>query len=366
LVQGLTSPINLTTFTSNFIDPNIASDVNKLGAENINPKELTRIVSQISNSANTINQILEFVVNKINFLQSLIRISLTVIRVFQYLINLLLSLPMPNQYTTTGYTNTSAKSVIELKEYVNNTVKVLDEINLLIAIASSMLQNVSFAITQVVTNLKTIANKLDSCSRNDSSLTELKSSLNSSIDKMEGLNQNINSFLTNLNNKKSNTNYTYYNFTIQILTEEITDKSVQKVTIPRRYGVALNYANEVVAQSTPTFASDDNVIIQEVKLILNELHLIESTPSAYSDAQIAIITKSLAALGDNNINFDNFTYDSPTSYLDAPGNEDDNSGLGLNAFFNKQKGGKELRQRVRGAMSQSKQKLKDNLSNIKH
>ena len=57
--------------------------------------------------------------------------------------------------------------------------------------------------------------------------------------------------------------------------------------------------------------------------------------------------------------------DSATEQADAPDNEDDNQGLGINAFFNKQKGGKKMRKKITKIMGDQKTKLNSDLQNVK-
>ena len=72
----------------------------------------------------------------------------------------------------------------------------------------------------------------------------------------------------------------------------------------RRYGIALDINGILAAQSTPTFASDDNIIIQEVKLILASKGLIPNLPSPLSIAELNILENALAFLEDDSLSAD--------------------------------------------------------------
>jgi len=100
-------------------------------------------------------------------------------------------------------------------------------------------------------------------------------------------------------------------------------------------------------------------------LLLNSKHLIKSNPNALSLEEQAIVEESSNFLVDDTTPMDDIPIDSPTDQIDAPDNEDDNKGLGINAFFNKQKGGRKMREKVRKIMNQSKQKLNSDLQNVK-
>jgi Tfp pilus assembly protein PilZ len=70
-------------------------------------------------------------------------------------------------------------------------------------------------------------------------------------------------------------------------------------------------------------------------------------------------------LGDNSITMDDIPVDDPTALMDPADNENDNLGLGVNAFFNKQKGGKKLRNKIKKIMQAQKTKLGSDLQNVK-
>jgi hypothetical protein len=196
-----------------------------------------------------------------------------------------------------------------------------------------------------------------SCDRNEAS-NPVMISIQNDILEIEQSNNEIKAFTENYRNKQSTKNKSYFGYTIEILTEKIADPAVQLTVRPRRFGIALNGDGIAVVQSTATFASDDNIIISEVKLLLIQKNLIKNPVGLYTDAELNVITDSLLILGDNSITLDDIVDE---NYLDSPDNEDENDGLGLNAFINKLKGGKKLRERIKKSMSQSKEKLKSDL-----
>jgi hypothetical protein len=198
-----------------------------------------------------------------------------------------------------------------------------------------------------------------SCDRNSSEARDpLMASIQSDILEIEQSNNEIKAFIENYRNKQSTKNKSYFGYTIEILTEKIADPAVQLTVRPRRFGIAIDGGGIAVVQSTATFASDDNIIISEVKLLLIQKNLIKNPASLYTDAELNVITDSLLILGDNSITLDDIVDE---NYLDSPDNEDENDGLGLNAFINKLKGGKKLRERIKKSMSESKEKLKSDL-----
>jgi hypothetical protein len=96
--------------------------------------------------------------------------------------------------------------------------------------------------------------------------------------------------------------------------------------------------------------------------LLIQKNLIKNPVSLFTDAELNVIADSLSILSDSDIVLEDIMDE---NYLDSPDNEDENSGLGLNAFINKLKGGKKLRRRIKKAMSESKEKLKSDLQSVK-
>jgi len=361
LVQGLSSPASLISFATHALPPETYNAIDKLGVDNINAKDISKIVAQIASALRPISGMLKMIVKMIKSIQSLVRILLILVKIFRIILNFLLILPLPNLYTTLGITTKTTDTFKKLQKYSDTTIKILNSVNKIIVIILSLLEGISAALDQLLDNLIKIVNNLKSCTRNDQD--PVLRSIEDEIKNIQDSNNEIKAFVANYNNKKVAANNSYYGYTIQILTEQIADPAVQKLTIPRRYGIALNSDGIAVVESTPTFASDDNIIKSEVKLLLLEKNLIKNPSSSFSAADLAIIAESMLILGDNSITMDNLLPDE--NYLDSPDNEDDNTGLGLNAFLNKLSGGKKLRKKVKTIMAQSKDKLKEDLNTIK-
>jgi hypothetical protein len=267
-------------------------------------------------------------------------------------------------YTTAGVTTTFGKTYNIVSQFTKDTLKLLNDINLFITIIVSLIQGIASILNEITADLDKMLANLKACQRTPG-LDPIIASIEDSISSLKQSNQELSDFAQNYHAQKSNTSNTYYGYTIQILTEEVTDKAVLANTIPRRYGIAVNAANIEVVKTDYTFASNDEVIKNQVKLLLAEKHLISIPTSALTAQETDIVNQAMNALQDNTISMDNLPNEDPTALMDSPDNEDDNKGLGINAFFNKQKGGKKLRKKIKNIMNQSKQKLQSDLQNSK-
>jgi hypothetical protein len=362
IIQSLSSPASLVSLAFKALPPATYEAIDRLGVDNLDPDKLNRIVSQIAAAIKPLLQILRFVVRLLKSLQSLIRILIVAIKIFKIILNFLLILPLPNIITIAGVTTTLSAAYERLKKRSDIIIKILNSVNKIVSIIVSLLEGVTSAIDLVISNMRRIVDTLRSCNRNnnatDSSQNSLFNSIENDINELEQSNNEVKSFTQNYRNKQSTKNKTYFGYTIEILTEKINDKVVQETIRPKRFGIAINSDGITVVQSTATFASDDNVIISEVKLLLIQKNLIKNPVSLFTDAELNVIADSLSILSDSDIVLEDIMDE---NYLDSPDNEDENSGLGLNAFINKLKGGKKLRERIKKAMSQSKEKLKSDL-----
>ena len=121
----------------------------------------------------------------------------------------------------------------------------------------------------------------------------------------------------------------------------------------------------MAVQSPLTFATDDSIIINEVKLLLAANGLVKVTPSVYSPDEQKIINEAINLLQDPDLDMEDITTQPAIEFLDAPLNEDENDQTGLNAFINKLKGGKELRSRVRQIIDNLKTKLNSDVEGSK-
>jgi len=86
-------------------------------------------------------------------------------------------------------------------------------------------------------------------------------------------------FLTNYFDKKNAKNNTFGPYTIEILTEEVTNS---ELNIRRRFGIAIDAKGVMALQSDPTYASDDRIIINEVKAKLLSSGLVNANSLGYS------------------------------------------------------------------------------------
>jgi hypothetical protein len=372
LIQGLTTPANLVKFAESALPPGVYESIDKFGVNNINPDKLSEILGGTRITINKINKISSSILKFIGEIQAGIKIAIILAKVFRVIIGFFIVMPLPNLVTTSGITTGFAKAERNIDDYLKKTIKFLSEVNTLVAIIVSMLKGLSLVLDQIESDLSTIIDKLKACSRGNDPINvpvdqDTIIGLERELNTLRNNNNAFKEFVINYETKNETNKKTYEGYTIEIRTEDVSDQNVLKVTLPRRYGIALDGAGIQAVRSDFTYASDDSVIINQVKLLLVSKGLAKpQRQEQFTNDQLDVLNQAMAAIPENDLSVEDITPQSPTSeYLDSPDGEDENDGLGLNAFVNKLSGGKRLRKRIKESMAKSKENLATSLKSAK-
>jgi hypothetical protein len=331
---------------------------------------LTKLVPSLQNIQQqcvSIEKYCSMILSTIRTCQVYVNIAAGWTKVFSAIVFYLGKLPIPNQFTIVGITTTVAEAAAKINAFLD---KILLDISALIDFLSLLVNTISEIsgyLNQVVQSLNIIIINLESCQNAPPGLVE---SLKASLIKLNGdsaaqtptigLIGQLNKFVENSQKKKNAINTTYGGYTIQIISEQLLDPTVK---IYRRYGIALDSNGFEVVHSTPTYASNDNIIIEEVQLLLESKKLVKIPSSSLTREQLSTVNEALSFLEENIESVDFVGNEDPQ--IDPPDNEDEDVGLGINAFMNKQKGGKALRRRMRKSMAQANAQLQKNIAAAK-
>lgn len=363
LIQGLSTPANAISFIDSvFPNANIAEQIQKL--EKLIPKEqLYKFLTIITKTLSKLQSICNVFSTFISFGQKIINIMVLVVKALKIVVKFIKALPIPLVFVVSGVV-TTIDDVLQniVMKFLDKILQVLNQINVLLSLCAAIVEQVSAGIYYIVSVINSMLENLKGCSNVDS---QLISDMENQRDNLLSTANGFENFVDNYKNKSTESNNTLGKYIIQIVTEEVVDDAIN---LRRRYGIAQEVNGTIVAKSQPTYASDDKIIINEVKQQLMTLGYIKADNlSSFSLEEQSTIEESLKFLLDNtislndveNINFDNG--------LDSGNNENENDGVGLNAFANKLDGGKKLRKRMRKMMKQNSDKLKTDLggTNVK-
>lgn len=351
LIQGLNTPTAAIGFVDSvFPNANIQDQINKL-EKIIDPARLMPLLKNIAESLKKVQSICNVFASFISFGQFIISIATTIIKVFKIIGKFLKALGIPNQFTILGLNITLSDANENIKGSLTNLLDRLAQINVLLSLCIGLVSEVSLILSDIIAKINRMLVGLESCNNVDPDIIK---QLQDSRDGLVSTVQYFEKFVTNYNQKKNTDTSTFGDYTIQIVTEEVVDDAIR---LRRRYGVALAINGTLVAQSTPTFASDNQIIINEVKIQLASKGFVKSYVAGFTPSELNIVSESLKFLMDDEIVLDDLDTINFNSGLDSPDNENENDGLGLNAFMNKLPGGKKLRERMRKTMIANNQKL---------
>jgi hypothetical protein len=358
-VQGLNSPTAALGLANTFLSGKIQEDFDKIN-KLVDPARMIPFLKRTIDSCKSVLQIARVVSSYISFGRLIIRLCVLLVKIFKRILDFLVFLGVPNVYTTLGITN-KMSTVVNKQVQVNgidNFINRLNQINAFLGLISNFVVTLVIDIQTTIDRLNAIVINLQNCNNVD---PQLVTDLNDLINALQAENDGLKKFLKDYDDNKKKRRDTSGEYTIQIITEQTVDTNYH---IKRRYGVALDYTGAEVVQTTPTYASLDDIIINEVKQLLVSKGLVKPG-SDYSTSEMATINESLNYLDVNNINVDNIDTSIFDQGLDPADNENEDVGLGLNAFVNKLSGGKKLRKRMRKVMSQQSQQLTSDLQLMK-
>ncbi len=339
-IQALNNPSAIVAqYGSGLLKDEITALLKDIDVQQIVPtlKKINETLKKIIAICNNINSI-------IRFASTIIRLFSTLIFVFRVVIRFLKALPVPNQFTTVGITNTASDILSDIKKKGPTTFEVrLAQISSLLGNITILLNTLLPIINEVIQKVNNLLANLQSC---DNAPENVKSDLQDTVNNLQAT---VNTLQAFLDNKKENdltrSDTQLGQYTIQIITENVTDETF---SLRRRYGVALNNQGVAQVSSQPTFASDDNVIINEVKLLLQQAGLIQETTGIYTDSELNILNEASSYLFNDNINSQPDL--SAISELDM----DQSS---ITDFISSLDGNSQLRKRARAALNKNRQNL---------
>jgi len=344
-IQGLNSVSSVVSLADTFTNGAVSNEISRL-SQLIPINKLIPTLKSILKTANNINSIGRKIVGYINSAQFLIKLMIGLVWVFNIIKAFFLALPIPNIGTSVGVTTGFSDKFNEtLREQgQKRLIRRLGQLNSVLSYLSLFAVSLVAGMANIIGKLELILLNIENCDNVDPSLAEeVKDTINNLVDTANSLQKFVNEYETN----KNKLNNTFGQYQIKIVDEEITD---QGVGLKRRYGVALDLNGVLSVQTTPTFASLDQIIINEVKVLLVSKGLVNSSLSTMSLDDIAIMNDSLNYIGDIDININDIELSSINSGLDDADNTDPDQGLGLNAFVNNLPGGKALKRRIRKMM----------------
>ncbi len=288
---------------------------NALCKESIDISKIIRQLKVLTRIIRSILKIIQKLFKFTKFLQKII-IALSI------LVKILKFLPLPARFVTTGITTTFSDLVAKITDKVNAALRFISGVNFVLIFIQASLNILLTQINVLIALLENLSQNIKLClpdlSRDlDESLVDLKLSIS-----------DLNSQMGDL----GKTSDQYKGFTFEIIEEETVDKVIAK----RRYAVAINSNGIVELTGTPTFGTDKQTLIDELKLRIDSENLVgypfdqsEPTETQIEEQELSAIETEITEIGESIID------------------ENAQSNTDLNNFINNNKEEKKLKKKFK-------------------
>jgi hypothetical protein len=349
-LQAINSPAQIISIADNLLGGDIQeklADLNKI----LKPTQLIPTLRQLIKSANNVISIAQKVVGYINTSRLIIKLCVLFIKVFTLIKAFFAVAPIPNISTTTGLTTVISNKYEELltRKGTEKFLKRLEQIGTIINLIAILCTTLIVGMQEIVKRLNLLLLNLESCDAIDD---EIKNDIKTTITNLNNSINQLEEFLTQYNSAEETKQKQFGEYTIEIISEQLVDENI---SIKRRFGIARNSQGFIVVSSTPTFASLDQIIINEVKLLLVSGGFVNIGISSLAAEDIALISDSLKYLETDDISISDIESDIS--------NLQDDKELDLGTFVGNLPGGKALKKRTRKLLIKNNEKLIKDLKN---
>ena len=309
---------------------------------------LIRIIRTINIPLQIINQIAQKLLKIIKIISIYVKIQIVVLKVLRKILKLFNKLPLPLKFLLYGKLARIERTKDQILAEIDRRLEILRGYNTLVELVSATIIDITIKLQFINKQLQILENNLQLCSSTDESpiLTEistLRSKIVKSIEELE--------VFTDRFNPEVNPNVNIFGgFTLEIQEEELVDEGIRN---KRRRGIALD-ANGLLAEQTDlTFATDTNIILEELKLKLINRGLVSpvsNTQTGFPDLDILIedisLDEDIPEIEDEDEELDNEYKDIQTD---------------LDTALNSIKGVSNLRRRIRNKITGQVSKLNQDI-----
>lgn len=342
-IQALNSPASAINFLDSTFDTGIQEQFQRI-QRLVNPARLIPLIKAMLRTANNLNSIGRKVIGFVRTGQGIIQLILLIRATLKVVVSFLKKLPIPNIFTAVGITSTFSDIIAKIEKFLDKLTERLGQINAVLSLIIAFIENFLAIIDQIIAKLRIILANLEACSNVD---PELVQDIKNTVDDLQSTRDSLQSFLDTYNSNKKLIDTRFGDYNIEIVTEQVVDEGIN---LKRRFGIAIGRDGVAVVQSTPTFASLDQIIINEVKVLLVSRGFVRSSLQGASLEEISGVLDAAQFLEEGSIDPETLSL-GPIESIDAF--EDDSDELGLQSFVNNLPGGKKLRKQMRRQMAKA-------------
>ena len=268
-IQSIDTVQDIASLVQNATGFNASKQLANL-QKKLNPAELLPAFKQISKALRSFNQIALKVINYVRMLQLTQKAQQFLVKVLTIIDQILTYIPVPLFPLIASVTQILQTALQRIKTFLEKVEKVISQIGRLIDVIFSFILGFVAKVTELDSLVRTIIFNLETCkATKDSPVVEdLKETTSKLADAQTRLNAAVDAYrkAQETPNKR-----TFNGFTLEIIGEELVDEGIR---YRRRKAIALDTRGVLVAETPLTFATDDNILYEELKLILQTRGLI--------------------------------------------------------------------------------------------
>jgi len=315
--------------------------------------KLLPIIRTLLNSVNTINQMGLKILKFVKLILIYIKIQTVILKVLKKVVKIFNKLPLPLAFLMFGVTSTIQGGKDAILKQIDERLKRLSQLNTTVELIYLTVQNITVKIQYINKQLQILQNNIQICNQTDASpiINELDNTRKRLINTLEDLDK-FSSKYTQASQLNENI---FGGFILRIQEEELVDGGIK---YKRRRGIAIDSNGILVEQTDITFATDSSIIIEELKLKLQNKGLIQGigdTGSQYPDLDI-LVNEILIDSDIPDSDQDNLSDEESTSEYIAIQSE-------LNTMINGIKGASKLKKRVKKDIESTISDTKLNIQN---
>lgn len=255
---------------------NIQGQIDKI-QKSLDVSRIIPIIKKITTIVNNINQQGQKVLKYIKLALVYIKIGTILLKVLKAIIKLFKRLPLPLKFLMFGKSARLISIMTNAEKKIEDSLNRLKQLSTLIQVIYSFASDLIIKMQNINTLLQVLQSNLEICQNTNESplleeVKETRKRLSQTILDLQEFTKNYDQAInSNLN--------TFGGFILEVQEEEIVDEGIK---YKRRRGVAFDANGILVTQTDLTFATDTNIIIEELKLKLQNSGQIQSPGSAGS------------------------------------------------------------------------------------
>jgi len=345
----LRDPKGLANLAGNYLGFDIRNQIQQL-QKYIDVTKIIPTLKQVNNALRGFIAICNQVQKIVTLGQFIIKLGILFYKIFKFILAFFKVLPIPLIFGTSGTQITLQDAVNKAKDESDGVMRILRAINALLAVVVVFIKYLLGNTIELLRRLETLLAVLRGCEamKDSDVLFELEETNKQLI----AVKEQLEAYIIKFEGKTDPKTAEFGAYQIRVEEEQVVESTV---TNRRRRGIALDQNGRIAAQSDLTFATNEKIIIEEVKQKLVSLGLINPVLANLDTANLAIISESLNYLDTNDVLDDDLNL--TEEQIESADNLDENQGLGLQAFVNNLKGGRRLRRRMRTKLAAQKRQF---------